>query len=259
VDAALARWEPWAVVNAAGYARVGAAEQERAACWRENVCGAQTLAEACAARGVRLVAFSTDLVFDGETERPYVESDRVAPLGAYGTSKATGEALTRQRCPDALVVRTAALFGPREESSVVARWLAELLAGRPIAALDDVTVTPTYLPELADAVLDLLIDGERGVWHLTNDGALTWAELARMVARRAGADPGLVRPVALAEAVGERGGGLVARRPRYSALASERGRLLGPVENAICQYVTARTRACREPDRDRRRVVVSGR
>jgi dTDP-4-dehydrorhamnose reductase len=234
VRAALERHRPWAIVNAAGYVRVDDAERERVACWRENACGPQRLAEACAERGVRLATVSSDLVFDGATGRPYVESDRVAPLNAYGASKAAAEAHVLERCPDALVVRTSAFFGPWDEWNFVTIALRELAAGRPFDALDDVTVTPTYVPELTDGILDLLVDGDRGIWHLANDGPLTWAEFARLAARRAGLDESLVRPVSIDEVR------LPAARPRYSALGSERGRLLGSVENAICHYLAAR-------------------
>jgi dTDP-4-dehydrorhamnose reductase len=233
VAAALERHQPWAVVNAAGYVRVDDAERERDACWRENVCGPAVLAAACAARGVQLVTLSSDLVFDGARDTPYVESDRVAPLNVYGESKAAAEAQVLAAHPRALVARTSAFFGPWDEWNFLTLALRELRAGRPFTALADVVVSPTYVPDLAHALLDLLVDGEHGVWHLAQDGALTWEAFARLGATLAGLDPELVRPVRLADA------GLPARRPAYSALGSERGRLLGPVENAICHYLAA--------------------
>jgi dTDP-4-dehydrorhamnose reductase len=191
------------------------------------------LAAACAAQGVQLVTLSSDLVFDGARDTPYVESDRVAPLNVYGESKAAAEAQVLAAHPRALVARTSAFFGPWDEWNFLTLALRELRAGRPFTALADVVVSPTYVPDLAHALLDLLVDGERGVWHLAQDGALTWEAFARLGATLAGLDPELVRPVRLADA------GLPARRPAYSALSSERGRLLGPVENAICHYLAA--------------------
>src|SRR5918997_1654531 len=82
---------PWAVINAAGYVRVDDAEQDRACCFRENADGAAILAEACETRGLGLVTFSSDLVFDGRATSPYNESAAPLPLNVYGESKAAAE------------------------------------------------------------------------------------------------------------------------------------------------------------------------
>jgi dTDP-4-dehydrorhamnose reductase len=238
VEAALAEHRPWAVVNCAGFVRVDDAERERDACWRENVCAPALLAEACSAHGIALATFSSDLVFgDGEAPRPFVEDDPVAPRNVYGASKAEAEHRVLSRMPEALVVRTGAFFGPWDEWNFLTIALRELGAGRPFTALADVTVSPTYVPELADATLDLLVDGERGVWHLASAGALTWHDFARLGAERAGVDASRLVPLALDEAR------LPAPRPRWSVLGTARGPLLGALENAICQYVRARAAA----------------
>lgn len=236
-ERALERFRPWAVVNAAGYVRVDDAEREPAACMRENAEGPAVLAAACARRGVPLLTFSSDLVFDGARGAPYLEDHPVAPLGVYGRSKAAAEARVLETHPEALVVRTSAFFGPWDEHNFVAAALRALGAGLPFAAADDATVSPTYVPDLAHASLDLLIDGELGIWHLANPGAVTWAELARTAAAMAGLDPGAVegRPTA--------GLGLAAPRPLYSALASGRGTLLPPLEDALARYFAERPAA----------------
>ena len=231
VRAALDRYEPWAVVNAAGYVRVDAAESDGARCFRENAEGPAKLASECAARGLGLVTFSSDLVFDGALGRPYVETDAVAPLSVYGRSKAESEARVLAAHPAALVVRASAFFGPWDEHNFVLHALRALAAGRPFEAADDARVSPTYVPDLVNACLDLLIDGERGLWHLSNVGALTWFELARRAAEPAGLDASrlVARPT--------RDFGLAAPRPLYSALASERGALLPPLEDALARFV----------------------
>jgi dTDP-4-dehydrorhamnose reductase len=231
--AALDAYRPWAVVNAAGYVRVDDAERDRERCFRENARGPALLAELCAERGIALATFSSDLVFDGLQGAPYVESSAPSPLNAYGESKAEAERLVLAALPSALVVRTSAFFGPWDEHNFVTLALRALAAGIPFAASDDAVVSPTYVPDLVHATLDLLIDGESGVWHLANEGSLAWAELARRAAAAAGLDPALVEGRATATL------GLAARRPAYSALASERGRLMPSVENAICRYVGA--------------------
>lgn len=237
VARAVAHWRPWAVINAAGYVRVDDAEREAEAAHRENVHGVVTLAAACAANGVRLVSFSSDLVFDGARSgsRPYLETDRPAPLGVYGATKAEAESRLLASDPDALVVRTAAFFGPWDEWNFVTLALRSLGAGIPFAAADDLVVSPTYVPDLVHATLDLLLDGERGIWHLANRGAVTWAELARRAACMTGVDGSLVRGCPHREL------GLVARRPAFAALGSARGSLMPSLDDALARY--ARTRA----------------
>jgi dTDP-4-dehydrorhamnose reductase len=221
---------PWAVINAAGYVRVDDAEADRERCMRENAEGPAVLAEACAARGVSLVTFSSDLVFDGASSRPYVEGDPPAPLNTYGRSKAEAEARVLASNSSALVVRTSAFFGPRDEYNFVTLALRALSRGERFAAASDCVVSPTYVPDLVDACLDLLIDGERGLWHLSNGGALSWAEFARLAAKHAGLDESLVE--------GRPSGSFnfAARRPSFSALGSERGALLPSIEHALSRY-----------------------
>src|SRR5215213_4845278 len=165
VAAALACHQPWAVVNTAGYVRVADAEREPDACFRENAAGAETLARACAARGIPLVTFSSDLVFDGRLGRAYVESDPVNPGCVYGASKADAERRVGAAHPGSLIVRTSAFFGPWDRYNFIWAALNAFAAGRTFAAGSDV-VSPTYVPDLVHVTLDLLIDGETGVWHL---------------------------------------------------------------------------------------------
>ena len=231
--AALDTVRPWAVVNAAGYVRVDDAEGDAARCMRENAEGPAVLARACAERAVRLLTFSSDLVFDGAKTSPYVEGDGVAPLSVYGRSKAVAERSVSAVFPDALVVRTSAFFGPWDTFNFVTVALRELAARRPFAAAADLVVSPTYVPDLVDASLDLLVDGERGIWHLANDGRTTWADLARSAAALAGVSTRALRPRP-ADALG-----LAARRPRFSALASARATLMAPLDDALARYSTA--------------------
>ena len=108
------------------------------------------------------MTFSSDLVFDGAQSSPYVENDAVSPLNVYGRSKARSEALVLDRYPDALVVRTSAFFSPWDEHNFVTSALRALRAGQSFPAAQDMTVSPTYVPDLVDACLDLLIDRESG-------------------------------------------------------------------------------------------------
>ena len=240
VAAALEKYRPWAAINAAGYVRVDAAEQDAERCFRENAAGPAVLAAECATRGIQLVTFSSDLVFDGGKGEPYVESDTPAPLNVYGASKAEAERRVLAALPDrhalgapagALVVRTSAFFGPWDAHNFVTLALSRLAAGLPFEAANDQVVSPTYVPDLVHACLDLLIDGEQGLWHLANEGAVTWLELAERAAVAAGVSAECLEGRSTAEL------GLAAARPRYGALGSERGWLLPSLDVALGRYL----------------------
>ena len=241
VAAALARYRPWAIINASGYVRVDAAEHDVQRCFRENAQGPAVLAAACAREGVHLTTFSSDLVFDGRQDAPYVETDPMAPINTYGRSKAAGELTVLDSCPAALVVRTSAFFGPWDHANFVARALAALAAGQPFYAPDDITVSPTYVPDLVNTCLDLIIDGERGIWHLTNGAPVTWVAFAARAAAHAGVDSGRLEPQAMADCH------YVAARPRYSALVSNRAILLPTLDSALDRFMQARERPPAEP------------
>lgn len=223
--------QPWAVVNAAGYVRVDDAETDQDRCYRENTAGPRLLAEACAAHGMQLLTFSSDLVFDGSHRTPYLESGVAAPLNVYGRSKLLGEQAVLAHLPTALVVRTSSFFSAWDEHNFVQLALAAARQGELFEAADDVVVSPTYVPDLVNISLDLLLDGAHGLWHLTNQGAYTWAELARLALRLAGLDETCVvpRPAASFD--------WAAERPRYSVLSSEHGPLLPTVESGLLRLL----------------------
>jgi dTDP-4-dehydrorhamnose reductase len=240
VERALQKHRPWAVINTSGYVRVDEAERDAERCFRENTAGPAVLAAACARRRIHLTTFSTDLVFDGARSRPYVESDPVTPINVYGWSKAEAEMQVLSANPDALVVRTSAFFGPWDKHNFVTLALDALQRGEPFVAANDLTVSPTYVPDLVHTCLDLAIDHECGIWHLTNGHAVTWAGLALMAAQRAGVDASGLKAVPAA------GCGQAAARPRYSALHSERAILLPTLDNAIERYLELRNERDRE-------------
>lgn len=229
VERMLTELQPWAVINTAGYVRVDAAENEPYVCRRVNADGAAHLAYICQHLGILLLTFSSDLVFDGNAGVPYVESDTVAPLNVYGQTKAEAEVRVLAACPSALVIRTSAFFGPWDEYNFITVALRTIAAGQSFVAADAI-VSPTYVPDLVNASLDLLIDGESGLWHLANNSAIAWADLARFAAKCANLDGSRIQSVPTHALL------LAAPRPTYSVLSSERGILLPPLENAISRY-----------------------
>jgi dTDP-4-dehydrorhamnose reductase len=237
IERILDQIRPWAVINTAGYVRVDDAESERDECYQTNAEGPALLAAACAGRGIRLVTFSSDLVFDGAKLTPYIEEDPARPLGVYGHSKAEAESRVLSVMPSALVVRTSAFFGPWDEHNFAAAVLRALYQGERFAAASDIIISPTYVPDLVNITLDLLIDGEAGLWHLANQGSLSWAEFARRTATSADLDSSLI-----VESPGETLG-FIAPRPPYSALGSSRGLLLPDIDFAIHRFIGERRAA----------------
>jgi dTDP-4-dehydrorhamnose reductase len=227
VDAVIRALQPWAIINSAGYVRVDDAERDPVACRRANVIGAVTLAAACHRHGIPFVTFSSDLVFDGNLSRPYLEDDDTNPLNVYGESKAAAERKVLAVSSDALIIRTSAFFGPWDEANFAAAVVRALRRGEAFAAADDTIVSPTYVPDLVMAALDLLIDGERGIYHLANDGAVTWFEFAQRIATAFDLPTQNVRAARSADICGP------ARRPVNSALASGRARIMRPLEAAL--------------------------
>ena len=230
IGAALDGMAPWLVINAAGFVRVDDAEREAAACMAANADGATRLAAACAERGLPFVTFSSDLVFDGALRRPYVESDATRPLNVYGASKQVAEIGILALSGRSLVIRTSAFFSAFDPHNFAAHVRALAARGETIEAADDLVVSPTYVPHLADAALDLAIDGEVGLWHLANAGAMDWACFARAILTATGGDASRVRgcPAELF--------GWPARRPSRVPLGSERGAVMPTLDEGLARY-----------------------
>ena len=180
------------------------------------------MAQACARLGLPMVAFSSDQVFDGSLGRPYLESDPVCPTCVYGESKAEAEQRVALAHSEALIIRTSAFFGPWDSANFVYQVLSDLEAGRAIKPSEGI-VSPTYVPDLVHASLDLLVDGERGIWHLANQGMTSWNELAERAAAEAG----------LSWRAGPRA---VPDNLRITALSSERGLIMPSFESAVSRY-----------------------
>lgn len=223
---------PWAIVNTAGFVRVDDAEDDARNCFLANATGPENLAKVCARYQIKLVTFSSDLVFDGQKNEPYVESDLVSPLNVYGLSKAMAEQAVLKIAPTALIIRTSAFFGPWDQYNFATHVLSTLQQQRHFTAADDVFISPTYIPDLVNTSLDLLLDNESGVWNLANKGAVSWADFATEIADMAGFSSQRVRRVSIDDF------GYKAARPLYSVLQSEKGLILSPLEDALSRYLT---------------------
>lgn len=190
LETALVVGQPAAVINAAAYSDVARAERadQQEAVWSLNLEAPRELARICARREISLIHLSTDYVFDGRLRRPYLETDAVAPLQAYGRSKLEGEHAVAQAHPGALVVRVSTLFGPsgRNRPHYVDAILRQAARQERIEVVGPPVASPTYTPDLARALLELQRIGARGLVHFTNSGACSRLELARETIRAAG-------------------------------------------------------------------------
>lgn len=224
---------PWAVINCAGWVRVDDAEVEMAGCLSANFTGNMALASACAHRDIHYTCFSSDLVFDGLIDRAYVEGDVPAPLNVYGLSKARADAALQAAAGRALIIRTASFFSPYDHQNFAVHLVDALRQGRSFRAIADCVTSPTYVPDLVRATLDLIIDDETGLWHLANQGALSWADFAAAIGEA------LNLPTHRIDAQPLSAMGWIANRPRHAPLTSVRGLIMPSLASAIESFARA--------------------
>jgi dTDP-4-dehydrorhamnose reductase len=221
VTAAVAAICPRLVINAGAYTAVDQAETERVAAFAVNRDGPAALAEACREIGAALIHFSTDYVFDGAKPAPYTEGDPVAPLSAYGASKAAGDAAIATRLDRHVILRTSWVYSAVGHNFV--KTMLRLGAERDeLRIVDDQHGAPAAAAELAHAAIHIaaaLAAGKEdgfGIFNFTGVGATTWYGFAREIfagaAERGAKVPLRVQPIATADYP------LPALRPRNSLL-----------------------------------------
>ncbi|WP_205696446.1 dTDP-4-dehydrorhamnose reductase [Conexibacter sp. SYSU D00693] len=210
----LAEVQPRAVVHCAAWTDVDAAEEREEDARRVNEDASRFVGRAAAAVGARVVAVSTDYVFGGEKDSPWVESDPTAPLGAYGRTKLAGEVALADEQPDHAVARTAWLFGAGGKSfcDTMLRLGAERDA---VQVVTDQVGCPTWTGHLSPALLDLVEVDATGVFHTAGAGRCSWHELTVELFRLAGVDCRVEETTAAAFA-------RPAPRPAWSVMATER-------------------------------------
>jgi dTDP-4-dehydrorhamnose reductase len=235
----IAAAEPRAVINCAAWTDVDAAETAEAAATAVNADGAGNVARAAAETGARIVHVSTDYVFDGErqhagdgTGEPWVESDAVNPIGAYGRSKLAGEEQVAAAADDHVIVRAAWLYGAGGRN-FVDTMLALGAERDEVSVVADQVGSPTWTVHLAEGLVELAERGDVGILHATGGGACSWYELAVEIFDRAGlrcrvlptTSDRFPRP---------------ARRPAYSVLGTERDAapVLPPWQDGVAAYLS---------------------
>jgi dTDP-4-dehydrorhamnose reductase len=206
---------PEVVVHAAAWTDVDGCELDPERAHHDNVAATEAVAATCEAVGAHLAYLSTDYVYDGTKAGPYVEGDEPRPLSVYGATKLAGE---RALPPGSTVVRTAWVCGRHGRN--LPRTILELARDRaaPLRVVDDQVGQPTIAEDLAPLVLRLALDRLAGVVHVTNQGPVSWYQLACEVLELADLGPERVVPIATDQLDPPR----PARRPANSVLAPAR-------------------------------------
>nr|WP_031224160.1 dTDP-4-dehydrorhamnose reductase [Streptomyces roseochromogenus]AAN65241.1 dTDP-4-keto-6-deoxyhexose reductase [Streptomyces roseochromogenus subsp. oscitans DS 12.976] len=221
VRAVVSRYQPTTIVNCAAWTRFPEAEVSESEALLINGRGVRELASICSDRSIRLVHLSTDYVFDGTSCQPYAESAATSPINAYGRTKLAGEQAVLELLPDdGTIVRTAWLYG-RHGTNFIRKMVRLEQMRKTVDVVDDQWGQPTWTVDLAQQIVALVRQGASGVFHGTSSGETTWYDIARMVFRLLGADPGRIRPVRSDQVAG---GEL---RPRYTVLGHAAWREVG--------------------------------
>jgi dTDP-4-dehydrorhamnose reductase len=184
IRAAIAAASPDVIVSAAAYTAVDRAESDRGLAFAVNEGGARAVAQAANDLGVPLLHVSTDYVFDGTKQAPYVETDTPQPTGVYGASKLAGEQAVLDACPNSAILRTAWVYSPFGAN--FARTMLRLAGDREeVAVVADQRGNPTSALDIADGLLGVAVNlatssdpAQRGIFHMTASGEGSWADFA---------------------------------------------------------------------------------
>ena len=226
--------KPDIVINSAAYTDVDGCEENQDLAYSVNGEGVKNLAFACREADSALLHISTDYIFNGENTRPWVEDDEIGPISVYGKSKLKGEQAILEILDKFFIVRTAWLYGVNGRN--FPKTMLELAENHSqITVVYDEVGTPTYTPDLAKAISQLIETEHYGIYHITNSGSCSWCEFARYIFEVVGKDVEVI-PVTAAEFARP------APRPHYSVLENrnwiEKGfEPLRSYKEAIKEYI----------------------
>jgi len=209
---------PHLVVHTAGYTDVDGCEKNPDKAYKVNTLGTQNVCRAAQDLGIPVMYISTDFVFDGSKNSPYLESDQPHPISTYGRSKLAGEEYVKNLLKEYFVVRTSWLYG-RYGKNFVETILKLAEEQEELTVVDDQVGSPTYTRDLSRKIKELLSAKLYGVYHITNSGSCSWYEFAREILKLAGIKGVAVMPITSEEL------DRPAPRPRFSILENCRLRL----------------------------------
>lgn len=227
VELVMEQARPWLVVNAAGVPWSRNSVDDADACFRENVEGAKVLARECREKDVRLITFSSALVFSGEKDGQHVEGDPVDPTNVLGLSHAAAESAVSEICPNALVIRPGTLFDAVVAKGRLWRAVRQLARGESVSVSQESYWSLAYAPELAHKCLDLTMADMSGVVHLAHQGEYTIFEFLRHFASALGLAGARLIPTTREQCR------IWAKLPRRATLASERIAPLSPLDTCL--------------------------
>ena len=217
----LANAKPDYVIHGAAYTKVDQAEEDKALCEKINVLGTENIAQVCGKMDVPVIYVSTDYVFDGESKKPYTETDKPNPLSVYGATKFAGEELIRKYCEKHYILRISWLFGELPEGhpgSNFVETMLKLAATRDsISVVNDQIGSPTYTGDLVRVMKSLLDNGlaKFGTYHFSGNCECSWYDFAKEIFEQTGTKIEL-------KAITSPEYPQKAKRPRYSYLSKEK-------------------------------------
>ncbi len=235
VRRAIVALAPQAIVNCASYNQVDRAEDEQETALDVNAMVVGTLARAAAESDAVLIHYGTDFVFAGTSQSPYTEADQPEPRSVYAQSKLIGEWLAAD-AGRYYVLRVESLFGGPHRRSSIDRIVDAVRAGQVAPVFSDRIVTPSFVPDVADASAFMLRTRPApGVYHCVNSGQATWLAVGQEIVRQLGGSDGSLKPVSVNDVK------LRAPRPQFAALSNaklaEAGYQMPTWQDAIGRYL----------------------
>jgi dTDP-4-dehydrorhamnose reductase len=222
--------KPWAVINTYGFSKDAKASQQERIFIRMHQEIPHLLAVFCEENDIQLLTFSSPIVFNGEKKTPYLEDDNVSAHSFLGQCKAIGEQIVMSKCPAALILRVSIGFSPWDPQNCITQILEILNHRKTIKTFHDAMVTPAYLPDVAQTALDLLIDRECGIWHMTNGIPISWEDFTKEIARRGGGRSDLIQAVPFGSQHHPQ------NMQANNALQSSKGISLPDIDHALARY-----------------------
>jgi dTDP-4-dehydrorhamnose reductase len=209
------RLKPTVVIHTASKTNVDKCETEKERAWKTNVEGTRNIAEACQKVNAKLIAISTDYVFDGE-KGLYNEEDKPNPVNYYGLTKLEGEKQVINYCENYAILRTSVLYGWHPWKQNFATWIINKLKQRQeITVVEDHYNTPTLADNLAEMALEVAEKDLRGVYHASGNERISRYEFAKQIAETFNLNSSLIKPVKMSQVAA-----WIAKRPRDSSLDS---------------------------------------
>jgi dTDP-4-dehydrorhamnose reductase len=203
--------KPDIIINSAAYTNVDGCEENIDLAYKVNGLGARNLAISSFENNSRLLHISTDFVFDGEKNEPYIEFDNTNPLSIYGKSKLAGENYIKEICPRHYILRTAWLYG-KNGNNFVKTMLRLAENNKTLKVVDDQIGSPTYTMDLVKVIEMIIKTDAYGTYHVSNDGSCSWNEFAKKIFEFADFKDIQVLPISTEEF------GRPAQRPKYSVM-----------------------------------------